>query len=366
MGAPECAEARRHDAAGWDDRRENAFVTERPIPPSASGSTRPPPLPDSVRRPTLLGRVRAVLRARHYSPRTEEAYTAWVRRFIRFSGGRHPRDLGRREVARFLSALATEGKVSASTQNQALSALLFLYREVLGEPFALGAEAVRAKRPKRLPVVLSREEVRAVLSQLGGGKRLMALLLYGSGLRLLECLRLRVKDVDLSANQLTVRGGKGDKDRVTVLPTAAHDALVAHLEARRRQYDRELAAGGGAVELPGALARKYPGAAHAWGWQYVFAARPHRDRATGTWARHHLHGSVSQRAVREAVLKAAITKRATCHTFRHSFATHLLEDGYDIRTVQELLGHADVSTTMIYTHVLNRGGRAVRSPADAL
>ena len=323
--------------------------------------------------PTLVGRLRAVIRARHYSPRTEEAYVGWVRRFIRFSDGRHPRMLGRDAVARFLSALATEHRVSASTQNKALSALVFLYREVLGEPFALGDEAVRAKRPERLPVVLTRDEVRRVLGAIGAGdrsqapKRLMATLLYGAGLRLLECVRLRVKDVDLAAHQITVRGGKGDRDRVTMLPAIVAGPLALHLEARRQQHARDLAQGGGAVALPEALARKYPRAAREWRWQYVFAAaRAHRDPATGEVRRHHLHESVLQRAVTDAVLRAGIAKRASCHTFRHSFATHLLEDGYDIRTVQELLGHKDVSTTMIYTHVLNRGGRGVRSPADGL
>jgi integron integrase len=317
--------------------------------------------------PTLIGRLRAVLRARHYSPRTEEAYVAWVRRFIRFSAGRHPRELGHAGVARFISSLASDGRVSASTQNQALSSLLFLYRDVLGEPLTLGDEAVRAKRPARLPAVLTRAEVKAVLAELDGTKRLIAVLLYGAGLRLLECLQLRIKDIDLEGHKLTVRGGKGAKDRITMLPVAARESLLAHMAVRRREHAADLARGGGTVDLPGALGRKYPNAGRSWIWQYVFAAvRPHRIGATGQWQRHHLHESVMQRAVKEAVLKAGISKRASCHTFRHSFATHLLEDGYDIRTVQELLGHEDVSTTMIYTHVLNRGVRGVRSPADAL
>ena len=317
--------------------------------------------------PTLIGRLRTVLRARHYSARTEEAYVAWVRRFIRFSDGRHPRELGSAGVARFISSLATDGRVSASTQNQALSALLFLYRDVLREPFSPGDEAVRAKRPARLPAVLTRSEVKAVLAELDGTKHVIAVLLYGAGLRLMECLRLRVKDIDFGGNEVTVREGKGDKDRRTMLPVAARDPLRALLEARRQQHARDLASGGGHVDLPGALDRKYPGASRDWSWQYVFAAaRPNRDPRTGQWRRLHLHESVMQRAVKEAMLKAGIVKRASCHTFRHSFATHLLEDGYDIRTVQELLGHEDVSTTMIYTHVLNRGGRGVRSPADAL
>ena len=319
------------------------------------------------RRPKLIPQLRSVLRTLHYSRRTEQAYVSWVRRFVAFSGGRHPRDLGQAEVGRFLSSLAIEGNVAASTQNQALAALLFLYRDVLGIPMALGDEAVHAKRPERLPVVLTRREVKAILEALAGTKRLIATLLYGSGLRLHECVTLRVKDIDLALNQVTVREGKGDKDRITMLPAALRPSLVAHLEQRRRLHERDLAAGRGSVDLPGALDRKYRDAPYAWAWQYVFpAARLHRDAASGLWRRHHVHESVMQRAVKVAVIKAGITKPASCHTFRHSFATHLMEDGYDIRTVQELLGHADVRTTMIYTHVLNRGGRAVRSPADAL
>ena len=329
--------------------------------PPASGSIAAPD------RPKLIPRLRSVLRTLHYSRRTEQAYVGWVRRFIRFSGGRHPRELGQAEVGRFLSSLATHGKVAASTQNQALAALLFLYRDVLGIPLAIGDEAVRAKRPERMPVVLTRGEVKAILDSLDGTKRLIATLLYGSGLRLMECLALRVKDIDLAANQIMVRGGKGDKDRVTMLPAALRPALNAHLEERRRLHERDLAADCGSVDLPGALDRKFLDAPWAWGWQYVFpSTRLHRDPASGLLRRHHLHESVMQRAVKEAVLKSGITKRASCHTFRHSFATHLMEDGYDIRTVQELLGHADVSTTMIYTHVLNRGGRGVRSPVDGL
>ena len=317
--------------------------------------------------PKLIPKVRSVLRTLHYSRRTEQAYVGWVRRFIRFSGTRHPRELGQAEVGRFLSNLATEGNVAASTQNQALAALLFLYRDVLGIPFDLGDEAVRAKRPERMPVVLTRDEVKSILASLEGTKRLIAMLLYGSGLRLLECLTLRIKDIDLASNQITVRGGKGDKDRVTMVPAGVRPALIAHLEERRRLHERDLAAGNGSVDLPGAIERKYRDAACAWGWQYVFpSARLHRDPASGALRRHHLHETVMQRAMKEAVLKARITKSASCHTFRHSFATHLMEDGYDIRTVQELLGHSDVSTTMIYTHVLNRGGRGVRSPMDTL
>ena len=316
--------------------------------------------------PRLLTTLRASLRVRHYSPRTEEAYVAWVRRFVRFHEFRHPRELGPCAVAAFLSDLATRRRVSASTQNQALAALLFLYREVLREPSPGLEGVIRAKRPHRLPVVLSRDEAHAVLAELSGAPRLVALLLYGSGLRLLEALRLRVKDLDLARGELTVRAGKGDKDRRTVLPAAAAVPLREHLARVRALHARDLARGAGRVALPGALERKLPQAGREWGWQWVFPATTHyRDRETGERRRHHLHESAVQRAVREAVLKAGISKRATCHTFRHSFATHLLEDGYDIRTVQELLGHNDVRTTMIYTHVLNRGGRGVRSPLDS-
>lgn len=270
-------------------------------------------------------------------------------------------------MTQFLTSLAVRRKVAASTQNQALSALLFLYREVLGQDVPWLDGIVHAKRPRRLPVVLTREEIRAVLGQLNGVPRLMALLLYGAGLRVLECARLRVKDIDFASNQLVVRAGKGDRDRVTMLPAAVKADLARHLELVRRRYDQDLKRGAGWVELPGALMRKYPNAGRDWGWQWVFpATRIYVDRSTGQRRRHHLHETVLQRAVRDAIRRAGIAKHATCHTFRHSFATHLLEDGHDIRTVQELLGHRDVSTTMIYTHVLNRGPGAVRSPADRL
>ena len=324
-------------------------------------------LPTSLPPPRLLDRVRAVLRTRHCSLRTEKAYVAWIRRYILFHGKRHPAEMGASEITRFLSALAIERNVAASTQNQALSALLFLYREVLEQDLPWLDEIVRAKRPARIPVVLSRGEVRAVLDALDGSVRLLALLLYGAGLRLLEALRLRVKDVDFARNQITVRGGKGDRDRVTMLPAAVSRDLSKHLETVRAQHEADLRAGAGWAELPWALARKYPGAGREWGWQWVFpATRTYLHRETGQRRRHHLHESVLQRAVKAAVRSKGITKRATCHTFRHSFATHLLEDGADIRTVQELLGHRDVTTTMIYTHVLNRGPAGVRSPADRL
>ncbi len=314
---------------------------------------------------TILDAVRLELRTRHYSRRTEQAYVAWIRRYIRHYRGRHPRELDEPEVRAYLGHLATERKVSAATQSQALAAIQFLYRDVLRRPIGFVTGVPRAKRRERLPVVLTRHEVRALIEQLDGAKRIMALLLYGAGLRLNECLALRVKDIDFEMRQIVVRGGKGDKDRVTMLPASVEAPLRTQLEQVRTLHARDLAAGGGEVELPGALARKLPEAARAWGWQWVFpASSRYRDPATGTLRRHHAHESVLQRAVHEAGLRALLTKRATCHGLRHSFATHLLEDGYDIRTVQELLGHKDVSTTMIYTHVLNRGGRGVRSPAD--
>ena len=321
--------------------------------------------PPAPQQPRLLDRVRAALRARHYSRRTEKAYVHWIKRYIFFHGKRHPAEMGAAEVTAFLTALAVRDRVAASTQNQALNALLFLYREILGVELPWLDGLVRTKRPQHLPTVLTREEVRTVLEQLDRAPRLMALLLYGAGLRLLECCRLRIKDVDFATNQITIRDGKGSKDRVTMLPRAVKIDLTRHVERARALHQRDLAAGAGWVELPWALGRKYPNAGREWAWQWVFpATRLYVDPSTGQRRRHHLHESVVQRAVREAVLKAGLAKKATCHTLRHSFATHLLEDGHDIRTVQELLGHQDVSTTMIYTHVLNRGPAAVRSPAD--
>jgi len=316
-------------------------------------------------KPKLLDQVRQLLRLRHYSRRTEEAYTGWIRRYILFHGKQHPKDLNEGDVSAFLTSLAVRGKVAASTQNQALSAILFLYQEVLQQELRFISGVVRVKRPPKLPVVLAPEEVRAVLAQLTGQYRLMAELLYGSGLRLLECLRLRIKDVDFRYLQIVLRDSKGGKDRRTMLPVSIVPALREHLEEVKRQHDLELAQGYGTVHLPGALERKTPGASRDWAWQYVFPARNRsRDQQSGVEQRHHVSEKNLQNAVKGAMRAAKIGKAASCHTFRHSFATHLLENGYDIRTVQELLGHRDLSTTMIYTHVLNKPGLGVKSPLD--
>ncbi|MDH5233352.1 MAG: integron integrase [Gemmatimonadota bacterium] len=318
-------------------------------------------------KPRLLTQVKGRMRARHLSPRTEQAYLGWILRYIRYHGTRHPAELGEPEVLAYLTHLAAERRVSRSTQMQALSALVLLYREVLAIPIGDLRRVLRSNAPPHLPAVLSREEVGALLSHLAGTMRLVGLLLYGAGLRLLECLTLRVKDIDLAAGEIRVRRGKGGKDRVTMLPERARGIMEAHLARVRGLHERDLARGRGRVALPTALDRKAPSWATDLAWQWVFpAAREYRDAATGQICRHHLHESAVQRAVQRAVREAGIAKRATCHTLRHSFATHLLEDGYDIRTLQELLGHRDVSTTMIYTHVLNRGRLGVRSPADRL
>ena len=318
-----------------------------------------------VRAPKLLDQVRERIRRLGYSRRTEAAYVGWIRRFILANGVRHPRELGAKEVERFLTELASRNHVAASTQNQALAALLFLYRQVLGIEFPWMEDIQRAKKPVRLPVVLSRDEVAALLNHMSGVTWLAAALLYGSGLRLMECLRLRVKDLDLVRGEITVRQGKGGKDRRTMLPSIVVDRLQAQLAEARRMHERDLAAGFGEVSLPDALARKYPNAGWEWAWQYVFpASKRSIDPRSGVMRRHHLDESVVQRAVKRAVQQAGIHKPASCHTLRHSFATHLLEAGQDIRTIQELLGHSDVATTQIYTHVLNRGGHGVVSPLD--
>jgi integron integrase len=315
----------------------------------------------------LLDEVRRALQVRHYSRSTERSYVGWIRRFILFHGRRHPAEMGEAEIGEFLTWLAVERKIAATTQNQALSALLFLYRHVLNRGVGSLEGIVHARTPRRLPVVLSRQEVRALLAALHGMHRLMATLLYGSGLRLMECARLRVKDIDFPGNQIVVRAGKGNCDRVTLLPASVTPALSRHLRDVRQRHRRDVAHGAGWVELPSALARKYPNAGSEWCWQWVFpATRSYIHSATHQRRRHHLHQSALQRAVKDAVRLAGIAKRATCHTLRHSFATHLLEDGYDIRTIQKLLGHKSVNTTMIYTHVLNRGPAGVRSPADRL
>lgn len=316
--------------------------------------------------PKLLDQVRAAIRLRHYSLRTEQSYCAWIRRFVLFHNKRHPQEMGEAEIRTFLTHLATRRDVAASTQNQALAALLFLYRHVLGIELARIEDVVRAKRPQRLPVVFTRDEVRRIFEQLDGVSYLVVSLLYGSGLRLLECLRLRIKDIDPERSQIVVREGKGQKDRITMLSARLHEPLVRHLQAMRRRHEKDLRQGFGSVYLPHALARKYPNASHSWEWQYVFPSRTRStDPRSGEVRRHHLAESTVQKAVKAAMGRAGVQKHGSCHTFRHSFATHLLEDGYDIRTIQELLGHADVSTTMIYTHVLNRGGMGVRSPLDS-
>ncbi len=321
--------------------------------------------PAGTNPPKLLDQVRDKIRVKHYSIRTETQYIQWIKRFIFFHGKRHPRDLGAAEVEAFLSHLATEGNVSASTQNQALSALLFLYREVLGIVLPWMDTMVRAKKPQRLPVVLNRSEVALVLERMDGGYGLMARLLYGTGMRLMECCRLRVKDIDFGQREILIRDGKGAKDRVTMLPATLVQVLQQHLAKRRRLYEDDLAKGMAEVYLPDALALKYPGAPNEWAWQYVFPSGSYSvDPRSGRERRHHIDEKLLQRAMKRAVTASGIVKLATPHTLRHSFATHLLEGGYDIRTVQELLGHSDVSTTMIYTHVLNKGGRGVVSPLD--
>ncbi|HEU5211117.1 MAG TPA: integron integrase [Longimicrobiales bacterium] len=334
--------------------RENA-----PAPDAAST----PPAPRS---PRLLAQVRIAIRVRQFSPRTEQAYVAWIRRFVLHHGKRHPAQLDAGAVEAYLAHLASR-RVSASTQRQAASAILFLYREVLRQPMELPGRVARPAIPKRLPVVLSRSEVAMVLAELRGTHRLVASLLYGAGLRLLEALQLRIKDVNLDRKEIAVRDGKGGHARIAILPAALRTDLRRQIRKVTRQHVNDLRDDAGWVELPGAMSIKSPEAGRSLQWQWLFpAARRYLDEETGQHRRHHLHETAVQRAVSTAVRNAGIRSRATCHTFRHSFATHLLEDGYDIRTIQELLGHRNVKTTMIYTHVLNRGGRGVRSPLDAL
>ncbi len=314
-----------------------------------------------------LDRVRFAIRARHYSRRTEQAYIMWIRRFLEFHDLRFPETMAEPEVNVFLSDLAINQTVSASTQNQALSAILFLYQYVIRQPLGNLGEIIRARKPVRMPVVLTREEVKAVLGQLTDQHLLIASLLYGAGLRLTECLQLRVQDIDLARSEITVRNAKGAKDRVTMLPVRLHEPVRQHLARVMAIHEQDLKAGFGRVLMPEALARKYPRAASEWRWQWVFPQqRRWRDRRTGREGRHHLDESIIQRAFKSAVERTGITKRASCHCLRHSFATHLLESGSDIRTVQELLGHKDVKTTMIYTHVLNRGPSGVISPIDRM
>ncbi|HEX5734456.1 MAG TPA: integron integrase [Blastocatellia bacterium] len=313
----------------------------------------------------LLEQMRNLIRLRHYSIRTEESYLRWIKEYILFHGKRHPAHMGELEVAQFLSHLAVTRNVSPSTQNQAASAILFLYRHVLNQPLDWLDNVTRAKKPSKLPVVLTREEVSAILLHLDGGKWIIASLLYGAGLRLMEVLRLRVKDIDFRYNQITIRNGKGNKDRVTMLPLSLKDPLHRHLSKVKALHELDLKDGFGQVYLPYALQRKYSKAEREWAWQYVFPSTKRSvDPRSVVLRRHHVSEAAIQKAITAAIRKAGISKAASCHTLRHSFATHLLEDGYDIRTVQELLGHKDVSTTMIYTHVLNRGPRAIKSPLD--
>jgi len=313
----------------------------------------------------LLERVRNEIRVRHYSLRTEQAYIHWIRRFILFHNKRHPNEMGEPEISAFLTHLAVNRKVAASTQNQALSAILFLYQKVLGRKLEWVDDVVRAKRPRHIPVILSREEARCLLDEISGTNGLIVRVLYGTGMRKMECLRLRVQDIDFDYRQIVVRSGKGDKDRVTVIPDVLVEQLLKQLEKARAIHNHDLEQGYGEAALPFALARKYPNAGKEWRWQYVFPAT-HRsvDPYSGLIRRHHWFETNVSRAIKEATRRLGINKRVSVHTLRHSFATHLLEDGYDIRTVQELLGHKDVKTTQIYTHVLNRGGRGVRSPLD--
>lgn len=317
------------------------------------------------KKPKLLDQVRQIIRVKHYSMRTEESYTTWIKRFIFFHNKRHPIKMGEKEIGQYITYLAKERKVSASTQNQALCAIVFLYKNVLKKDLGNINSIFWSKRPKKIPVVFTKEEVIEVLSNLKGTHWLIGMLLYGSGLRLSESLELRVKDIDFGYNQVMIRDSKGEKDRVTMLPQKIVEPLKEHLGKVKEIHREDLNNGYGSVYLPYAIERKYTNAKYEWGWQYVFpATRISTDPRSGIQRRHHLYDTVIQKAVKQAIINAGITKQASCHTFRHSFATHLLESGYDIRTIQELLGHKNVETTMIYTHILNQGGKGVRSPAD--
>ncbi len=319
----------------------------------------------SAAQPRLLDQIRHTIRIRHLSFETEKAYVFWAKKFILFHNKRHPKEMGQEEVTRFLSYLATHRNVAAATQNQALAAILFLYKEVLKVPLPWIDDVVRAKRPKRLPVVLTQDETKTIIAKLSGIKWLVVSMLYGSGLRQKECLRLRVKDVDLARCEVTVREGKGGKDRRTVLASKLCDPIREQIDRVIQSHEIALRDGYGGVQMPGALERKYPNAQYEIGWQFLFPSeKPSACPRTGVWRRHHIYPTVISRAIRAATREARIYKRVSCHTFRHSFATHLLESGQDIRTVQELLGHSHVQTTMIYTHVLNKGGMGVRSPFD--
>ena len=323
------------------------------------------PNPTNSHKPKLLDMVTQVIRTKHFSIRTEEAYTGWIKRYILFHNKRHPRDMGENEVSSFLSSLATQNKVSPSTQNQALSAIVFLYKNVIKKDLGMFTNIEKAKRPKRLPIVFSKMEAQKILSKLHEEKWIMVSLLYGAGLRLMDCLRLRVKDIDFDYKQITVRNGKGNKDRVTILPETVINPLEKHLLNVKELHNNDLKQGYGSVYIPHALSRKYPHADKELGWQYVFPAKNRSiDPRTDIVRRHHFSEASLHKTVKQAIKDAGIIKPGSCHTFRHSFATHLLENGYDIRTVQELLGHSDVSTTMIYTHVLNKGGHGVKSPLD--
>ncbi len=318
-----------------------------------------------VKQTKLLDQVRAAIRTKHYSMKTEEAYVQWIKRFILFHNKRHPKDMGEKEINQFITHLAVKEKVSASTQNQALCAIVFLYKHVLKIELGDFGNVTWAKKPAKLPVVFTREEVTKVLSQLSGTNLIMAMLLYGSGMRLSECLQLRIKDIDFQYKQIFIRSAKGEKDRVTLLPEYVIEPLKKHLAYVKMLHEKDLKDGFDSVYMPYALERKYPNAGREFGWSFVFpATQISTDPRSGIQRRHHIHESVLQKAVKQAIRQAGIYKHASCHTFRHSFATHLLESGYDIRTVQELLGHKDLNTTMVYTHVLNKGAFGVKSPAD--